>query len=43
MAREVPRPFSLHWGKGHVAEEATWVGEHHEPTIQLLELDDGEV
>ena len=29
------------WGGGFVVEEATTVGEHHEPTIQLLEFDDG--
>ncbi len=40
-AREVPRPFTLHWGSGRIAEEATYTGEHHEPSIQLLEFDDG--
>ena len=35
------RPFALHWGSGHIAEEATWQGEHHRPAIQLLQFDDG--
>ncbi len=40
-ARGVPRPFALHWGSGHVVEEATYTGQHHEPSLQLLEFDDG--
>ena len=39
--RTVPRPFELHWGKGNIVEEATYAGEHHEPSIQLLEFEDG--
>ena len=39
--RTVPRPFTLHWGSGQIAEEASYTGEHHEPSIQLLEFDDG--
>lgn len=42
MARKVPRKFSLHFGSGLVAEEATYSGEFHEPTIQLLEFTEGE-
>ena len=42
-ARAVPRPFQLQWGAGQIAEEATFAGEHHEPTIQLLDFDDGSV
>lgn len=42
MARKVPRRFSLHFGSGVVAEEATFSGEHHEPTIQLLDFQEGE-
>lgn len=42
MARKVPRKFSLHFGSGVVAEEATYPGEFHEPTIQLLEFTEGE-
>lgn len=43
MARKVPRKFSLHFGSGLVAEEATYSGEFHEPTIQLLEFAGGEM
>jgi hypothetical protein len=39
--RTTPRPFDLHWGRGMIAEEATFVAEHHEPSIQLLEFEDG--
>ncbi len=39
--RTTPRPFTLHWGSGRIVEEATYSGEHHEPTFQLLEFDDG--
>ncbi len=42
-ARATPRPFELHWGKGQIVEEAAYAGEHHEPSIQLLEFDDGYV
>ncbi len=39
--REVPRPFTMPWGKGEIVEEATTVGAHHEPAIQLLRYADG--
>ena len=39
--RPLPRPFSFHWGGGQIVEEATYISEHHEPTIQLLEYEDG--
>ena len=39
--RTVPRPFSLHWGNGRIVEEAAYAGEHHEPSLQLLEFEDG--
>ena len=39
--RSLPRPFSLHWGDGSIVEEATYAGEHHEPSLQLLEFADG--
>lgn len=42
MPRTVPRKFSLHFGSGVVAEEATFSGEHHQPTVQLLDFTDGE-
>jgi hypothetical protein len=39
--RSVPRPFNYHWGSGQIVEEAAYVGQHHEPSIQLLEYDAG--
>lgn len=39
--RALPRPFTMPWGKGEIVEEATAVGEWHEPAIQLLRYDDG--
>ena len=41
--RKVPRPFEMHWGSGEIVEEASCVGEHHEPSIQLMEYTEGEV
>lgn len=41
-SRALPRPFSYHWGSGQIVEEASHSGRHHEPTIQLLEYDEGE-
>jgi|SRR5919108_3356455 hypothetical protein len=37
--REVPRPFSFHWGGGQIIEEASYTGEHTELAIQLLEYE----
>ena len=37
--REVPRPFEFHWGGGQIVEEASYVGKHTEPAIQLLEYE----
>jgi len=39
--REVPRPFAFHWGGGQIIEEASYVGRHTEPAIQLLEYENG--
>ena len=39
--RRIPRPFELHWGKGQIVEEATFEGQFHQPSIQLLEFEDG--
>ena len=39
--RTVPRSFNLHWGRGQIVEEASHVGEHHRPAMQLLEFEDG--
>jgi hypothetical protein len=40
--RKLPRPFEMHWGSGEIVEEATFTGEHHEPTVQLLSYTEGE-
>lgn len=37
--RDVPRPFEFHWGGGQIVEEASYVGKHTEPAIQLLEYE----
>lgn len=39
--RKVPRPFKMPWGRGQVVEEASFRGQYHEPTLQLLELERG--
>jgi len=41
-SRALPRSFTYHWGSGQIVEEATYDGQHHEPSIQLLEYDEGE-
>ena len=41
-ARKLPRPFEMHWGSGEIVEEASYAGEYHEPTIQLMEYMAGE-
>ena len=38
-ARITPRPFTFHWGGGSIIEEASFTGEHVEPSIQLLEYE----
>ena len=40
--RKLPRPFAMHWGTGLITEEAGFVGEWHEPCVQLLEYTEGE-
>lgn len=40
-SRTVPRPFEFHWGKGMVVEEASVETPYNEPTIQLLEYENG--
>jgi hypothetical protein len=42
-SRQLPRPFTMPWGKGEIVEEATAVGEWSEPSIQLLRYDDGTI
>jgi hypothetical protein len=39
--RRVPRPFTMPWGSGQVVEEASYSGEYHEPTLQLMEYTEG--
>lgn len=39
--RPLPRSFEFPWGKGFIVEEASTIGEHHEPCIQLLEFTNG--
>jgi hypothetical protein len=41
-SRTLPRPFSFHWGSGQIVEEVSYVAEHHEPAIQLLEYEGGD-
>ncbi len=40
--RKLPRSFEMHWGQGEIVEEASYVGQYHEPTIQLLAYTEGE-
>ena len=37
------RRFNFYWGSGVVAEEARFDSEHHNPAIQLLRYDEGEL
>lgn len=41
MARKVPRPFHMPWGSGQIIEEVSVQAPHWEPTIQLMEYEDG--
>ena len=41
ISRRIPRDFNLHWGKGQIVEEAFSEGQYHQPSIQLLEFEDG--
>ena len=40
-SRQVPRNFNLHWGNGQIVEEASVESQYHQPSIQLLEFEDG--
>ena len=40
--RKLPRPFEMHWGSGEIIEEASYSGEWHEPTVQLMHYTEGE-
>lgn len=37
----MPRRFTMSWGGGRIVEEASIRCPHWEPTIQLMEYDDG--
>ncbi len=39
--RPLPRPFTMPWGKGQITQEAQVLQHHWEPTIQLMEYEDG--
>ena len=41
LGRVVPRPFGMHWGSGLIVEEVSAETPYAEPTIQLLEFEDG--
>ena len=41
FGRTVPRPFEMHWGSGFIVEEASVDTPYAEPTVQLLEYEDG--
>jgi hypothetical protein len=40
--RKVPRPFNYSWGGGQILEEASFLGEHSEPALQLLRYEGGD-
>ena len=42
VKRKVPRPFEMMWGSGEIVEEATFEGEWHVPTLQLMHYTEGE-
>ena len=41
FGRTVPRPFEMRWGGGFIVEEAGVETPYAEPTVQLLEYEDG--
>ena len=41
--RPTPRPFKFYFGQGQIVEEISCQSRWHQPTIQLLEWDDGEL
>lgn len=41
--RQIPRPFKFYFGEGQIVEEISCQSRWHQPTIQLLEWDDGEL
>ncbi len=43
VERRTPRPFKFYFGQGQIVEEVSCQSRWHQPTIQLLEWDDGEL
>ena len=41
LGRPLPRPFTMPWGSGRIVEEVSVTTPWHEPTIQLMEFEDG--
>ena len=41
VERPTPRPFKFYFGQGQIVEEISCQSRWHQPTIQLLEWDDG--
>ena len=41
MKRKIPRPFAFPFGKGKIIDEVSIESTYHEPTLQLLEFEDG--
>jgi len=39
--RMIPRPFKMPFGNGMVVEEVSITSRYHEPTVQLLQFDNG--
>jgi len=42
LMRKIPRPFKMPWGNGMVVQEASITSKYHEPTVQLLQFDNGD-
>jgi len=40
--RKIPRPFKMPFGNGMVVKEASIISQYHEPTVQLLQFDNGD-
>ena len=43
VERQTPRPFKFYFGQGQIVEEVSCQSRWHQPTIQLLEWDDGDL
>jgi len=41
VLREIPRPFKMFWGSGEIIEEASFLSQYHEPSIQLMKYENG--